>query len=106
MNITYPIKIRMTPAALGELSESECGRWEDNGRPDEGCWAYLIAQRHRTVLELRTEEELREVYWAICSGTFQIHMNRGARAAATKLRPFVEELADNASLLRLWPDGM
>ena len=65
------IKIRISPAALEEFQQSECGAWEDAGGPDTGH-AYCILQRHAAQIEVRDDAEAAQVYYAACSGSFQI----------------------------------
>jgi hypothetical protein len=62
---------------------------------------YLIAQRHKTVLEMRDQREVDHTYWALCSGTFQLNHLRAAQNLAMKLRPYVTtKLAQS-----MFPDG-
>jgi hypothetical protein len=74
----FPIKIRMTRHTIDELESAEYGSYEDwcsDGKPERerGCHTVEICWRHKTTLELRNEDELREVFWAVDSGTFGIH---------------------------------
>ena len=108
----FPIKLRVNPDPLGELVQSECGRWEDHGTPDHGVFdparcecddkphpfVYLIANRYTTRLEIRDAAEAEEVYWAVCSGTFQLSHFKVARRIADALRPYVK-----AATVRRWP---
>lgn len=99
----YPIKIRVPSRALDELSMSEDGSYSDQAaafeREGDGPLvvlmklshhAHVVAQRHRTILELRTPDEADAAYYAVCSGTFQRSHFRIACRIADALRPFAK----------------
>ena len=65
------IKIRINPAALEEFQHSEHGSYEDHGSPDVGH-VWNILQRHTGLIEVRSDAEAAEVFYAVCSGTFQL----------------------------------
>lgn len=71
----FPIKIKISEKALAELVQSEWGSWEDHkhagGHPCE------IAQRHRKVLVVENRKEADRMYYAVCSGTFQLQRKVG-----------------------------
>ena len=114
--MNFPIKIRCTKAFLVELSESERGAYEDDqqiiedggspARPPESH-TFLIAQRHKTVLEIRSPEEAVDVYYAVSSGTVQIYekgfLNQ-CRRVANALSDIVDQ--HDPDLRRRWyPSG-
>ena len=87
--MTYPIKIRLSKGAIDELQICE-----------EASNTYLICQRHKTVLEIRDQEEAVEVFNDVCFGTFQLiteyrNRLRSARKIANALRPHVPESIRN-----------
>ena len=107
----YPIKLRVSAAALDELSTTEEGSYEDasNELAKAGDseqliamklsrHAHKVAQRHRTVLEIVDADEAEAVYYAVCSGTFQLTRLRLARRIADALRPHVKP-----ETARRWP---
>lgn len=99
----YPIRVPIGRDALEEFSISECGRWEDAGRPEDGEeWrddegeiggplAYNILSRWKTRVEIRSAAEFREIAWALATGTFQVHKPRAAQALADRLKPLADE---------------
>jgi len=75
----FPIKIRMTARTVEELSSAEYGSYEDwlndDRKPTDynggrTCHTVEILERHKTVLEIRDETELKEVFWAVSTGLF------------------------------------
>lgn len=109
--IEYPIRIKSSARTIDELREAEYGRYEDAlGARERGeedapkITTTEICDRFRTVLEIRSREELVEVWWSLCSGTAAIHMYRAICTLADKLLPFVE--AEDAFGRYRYPDGM
>lgn len=105
-----PITIRLTRAQVEDLACSEEGRHEDSaaarargedGEDAETCHAYLVASRAPgAVLVVNTPEEASDLYYAVCSGTFQIHNYPAAVRIADRLRDVVRE--HDPEILRLW----
>lgn len=137
----FPIRIRMSCALLEELIECEMGSFEDfenakRTNPDNyigeseihgTVHRVEILKRHECkshqymgTIEMRDYNEVAEVYYGACSGTFQIDRtdeedsagqgnwgDRGYRAAVRlcdKLRPILQESDDPeiVQLLRQW----
>jgi len=100
----FPIRIKMSAVALEELAQCEWGSWEDHkearGHPCE------IAQRHKGVLVLDNAKEADRMYYAVCSGTFQLNREPGegrsffrtACRIADVLRPFARP-----ETVKQWP---
>lgn len=95
------IKIRVSPAALEELQHSEYGSWEDAGCPDTGH-RYAVLQRHIAQIEVRDDAEAADLYYAVCSGTFQLTHLPVARRLADALREAAER--HDPEVVRRW-DG-
>ena len=104
MSAPYPIKLRVNAAALVELSTSEEGSYNDAwaelakaGDSDQlidmklSRHAHHVAQRHKTVLEIVDSDEAEAMFYAVCSGTFQLRHLLIARRIADALRPHVSE---------------
>ncbi|MGB5812953.1 MAG: hypothetical protein WBG86_20640 [Polyangiales bacterium] len=102
------IKVRMTRSSFDELMYCEEGAHED--KPEEHVIAdctYCIV-RHRPVkgyVTLVSQKEVDSIYYAVCSGTFQIddpaegkHWYRVARRVADELRPHA-----SPELVKQWP---
>jgi len=111
----FPVIIRISSALLDDFRESELGSFEDYQQMSEDeraeeRWAdehvYEILGRHLDTkrkmnrIEIRNAGEAAEVYYAACSGTFQIDRTdeggnaSGYRAAVricNVLRPVLQE---------------
>jgi hypothetical protein len=108
--MAYPIRIKLTAAVLEELGQCELGSWEDlNGEdrdPDEdldsrplASHTYAVVERSpRTVLIINNQAEAEDVYYAVCSGTFQLYHLHSARRIANILRPHALP-----ETVKLWP---
>lgn len=109
----FPIVIRMYAPHIQELLNSERGSYDDMmqyaekgelplERPLESH-VYTVAQRHKAMLVINNAAEAEDVYFAVCSGTFQGY-SRGTFAAACKvadvLRPIVKKY--NPETVKLW----
>lgn len=106
----YPIILKMSTVALRELAESEEGSFSDsltdseNGlTPDREprAHAYMIASRLKTRLAIFNDAEAIDVYYAVCSGTFQLTHYRAAVRIADWLRPVVARVSPK-TVIR-WP---
>lgn len=85
-----PLKIQINRTALEELSACEYGRYEDEGHPDyDHARPHLetFIHRWRTQIEIRTQAELDEVFFSVCSGTFGMYHPRIALRIADTLYP-------------------
>lgn len=99
----FPVVIRMTPEQVAELVESEEGAYADDteaGRPLE-AHPHTVAQRFRWRLEIRNDAEAQEMYFAVCSGTFQRSHFGAACSIADALRAVVRER--NPAMVQTWP---
>jgi len=127
---TYPIKIRCSRDFLKELSECEEASYEDNQYAHEtGCYSvdrplethtHIVAQRHKTILEMNCIEEVIDVFYSICTGTIQVAERyeldgkRGplakCQSIAEQLRPIVLDHFSNdpqkqSRYASYWPSG-
>lgn len=106
----FPIRIRMSAAALVELAACAEGSYSDMqaaGNAGElvermlTTHTHVVAKRHKTMLEIRNHREAEDVYYEVCSGVFQIKGWVGwtmANAIADRLRPVV-----TSSTVHAWP---
>jgi hypothetical protein len=100
--MNFPIRIRVSKQALEEFVCSEEGSWSDHDEaPDHQC---AILQRHKTSIEIRNAEEAAKVYYACCSGTFQLDYKgflRTARRIANELREAAKQ--HDPDIVKHWP---
>jgi hypothetical protein len=102
-NQEFPIVIKMYAPHIEELMHSERGSFEDmEGHLAKGelplerpleSHTYTIAQRHKTKLVINNPAEAEDVFFAVCSGTFQGYSHGTFKAAcriADVLRPIVK----------------
>jgi len=101
--VPYVLRLCVKPSNLTEFQLSECGRWEDHGappdKPGSEPLAYNILGRFQAQIAFRDLTEIHEVWWSLCSGTFQVFKPRAAKALAKRLKPYVKDPA----LLAEWP---
>lgn len=108
---TYPIKIAVSTTLANELAMCEEGRHEDylshkkeypNDLDVEPCHAYHIANQAIKTSELicNNPEEATDLYYAVCSGTFQLYHLTTARRIANLLRNAVNE--HDPKLVAMW----
>lgn len=104
MESAYPIVVPLSAALKYDFAQSEFGAYEDDGHPETGAHPYLVASRPGKNLRIDNQEELRTVWLALCSGTFQMaeHHFRAACRIADQLKPHVEA-AGFDKLLSTWP---
>lgn len=110
------IAIRLSNAAATELYHSEYGSYEDHTPVDGGPAAArygethvcdLIMRGHRQKTSTRillTDSEAAEFYYALCSGTFQLH-DKGYFQTACRLADRLRDAArrHDADLVKHWP---
>lgn len=112
--MTYPIKIRVGAEFLEELYQCEYGRYEDaqdarrrgNQKAIETNDYQVVAcdflDRWKTVIEVRNDAELRELYYACASGTIGVRgYTRQANRVLSKIRNRVRAL--DPKLVENWP---
>ena len=127
---TYPIKIKCSKSFLEELSQCEEGSYEDMQYAQKtGCdevhrpletHTHVVARRHKTILEMRSIEEVIDVFYSICTGTVQVSERyeldgkRGplakCQSIARQLRPIVldhfsDDHKNQSVYASFWPDG-
>lgn len=116
---TYPITIKMSPRLLDAFADSELPSFEDHqADPDHSGIAkgdrhgYEVLTEFKSQFQLRNARELCDIWWRLCTGTFQLadsHL-RSAKTLADTLRPYMEQDTDpqTAVLLRKYPrpDGL
>ena len=83
----FPIKIRMNPQTLEILAQCEEPRREDTPEEEAPILTWDVCQRHRSVLRIDNAEEADDVYFSVCSGTFELYRYRMACKIADILRP-------------------
>lgn len=96
--MSYPIKIKVAAAILNELQACELPSWEDHNSPDVepealasrplASHTYAVVERSpRTVLVINNQDEADDVFYAVCSGNFQLYHYRTACRIADALKP-------------------
>lgn len=112
--MVYPIKIKVRKEFLENLYHSEYGRYEDaldaRKRGDQEnikvnnyqTVACDFLDRWRTQIEVKTDDELRELYYACASGTIGVNgyareANRVLNKIRNRVRVFDPELVER------WP---
>ncbi len=127
MTIAYPIKLKSSNRFIDELYGCEYGRYEDalghrfddlkaQGRTDlhwndrevadhrEAEYGVVFVDfydRYKTLIEVRTDDELTELYYALASGTIGLYACTAANNLMDKIRDRVREIAPD--LVRQWP---
>ena len=113
MKTTFPMKFRMSGAALEEFEACEWGSYEDAGHPEPGDpWqfpgegsataygydsegpqehAVNILNRFKSQIVVNNADELETVWYCLSSGTFQIHCRTACYNLAEKMREPVRE---------------
>ncbi len=120
------ITIRLSRKTVEHLANSEEGRYEDymrelvewNATPlgerneddkPEPCLAYVcatealashVSSRYATI-RIEDAPTAEDLYYAVCSGTFQIHFSAAARRIANELRERV--CSTRPDLVKAWP---
>lgn len=109
----YPIVIQLPQGFATELSECELGSYEDMQEyADKGeevdrplvTHTHIVAKRFKSKLVINNVEEAEDVYYSVCSGTFQSLSKRAFIAAckvADALRDNVRQC--NPTLVAQWP---
>lgn len=111
--IHYPIKIKSTSKFIEELYHCEYGRYEDacNARKandveliemnDYQVVACDFLGRWKSQVELRNDDELCELYYALASGTIGLYMCKTANTMLDVIRPYV--LLVKPEIVERWP---
>lgn len=113
--MTYPIKLKSSSNFIQEFYSCEYGRYEDAQNAREAGDQELIEtndyqvvacdflERHKSVIEVRNDAELRELYYALASGTIGY---RGRTAHANTLLDQIRERvqAIDPELVKQWPE--
>lgn len=104
----FPLAIRLSARKIEELRECELGAYEDDEakvekgeEPDRALEShtYTVCKRATgAVLSIADADEAEDVYYAVCSGTFQLHHLSAARQIADLLRPYALP-----ETVKLWP---
>lgn len=111
----YPIKIKVSKKFLEELEYAESGRHEDALRAREGDKEIqgmmdddydLVLNdfigRFKSQIEVKTDRELVELYYALASGLIgHFGFTKQANKILDKIRPRVNEI--NPKLVKNWP---
>jgi hypothetical protein len=112
--MTYPIKLRAAPRFIEELYWCEHGRFEDAQAAraagdqeaieanDYQVVACDFLDRHKTLIEVRTDAELSELYYALASGTIGVCGHAAqANRLLNKIRDRTREI--DPEIVALWP---
>lgn len=112
--MSYPLKLKASRQFIEELASAENGRYEDamvareKGDTEEieacdyDCVLGDFIDRHKTVIEVRNDRELCELYYALASGLIGVHgYARAANNMLDKIRDRVREI--DPDLVRVWP---
>ena len=111
----YPIRIRMSAATLAELEHCEYGSYEDcKGDAEHLARSFgedariedhpvsVIANSKKTVLIIRNAAQADWMFYAVCSGTFQLHHLRVAQRIADAL---IQHATPETVARWRYPDG-
>lgn len=110
----YPIYLKVSPAALRELAACEEGAYSDAaheqamGRAparDPKTHAHVVADRYSTQLRIDNDAEAVDMYYAVCSGTFQVTDEKNFLHSACKIADWLRPIVERASpdTVKLWP---
>jgi len=100
----YPLKIKSSADFINELAGCETGRYEDAciardendvesiKDNDYDCVLCDFITRHKTLIEVRNDTELCELYYALASGTIGILRGSTAKLMRDKIRDKVKEI--------------
>jgi hypothetical protein len=108
-NDTLDLTVKCSLA--NELAECERGSWEDFKNdplttPRQlADHPYEVCHLYRSQIRMRNVEQLQGVWYACCTGTFQLRHLRAAQSLWQRLRPLVEEHARGDLKLWAYPDG-
>ena len=111
----YPVKLKSTSAFIQELEGCEYGRYEDacrlresddpedqkEAKEDYGVVSVDFLGRYKSIIEVRTDEEIVELYYALASGTIGIFRCTAANNILDKIRDQVREI--DPEVVRVWP---
>jgi len=116
------VVLRLSRRTISDLLLSEEGRHEDyqralvayeadsppRGDKPEPCLAYVCSMMaldrsssRRVTLRIEGVDVAKDLYYAVCSGTFQFHCPRAARRIASALREWVQRA--DPELVKRWP---
>ena len=101
----YPLKLKSSKEFIEELISAEYGRYEDacQARKENDIFfikmnsyevvAVDFLDRHKTIIEVRNDAEIKELYFALASGLIGIRGRaRHANKLLDKIRSHVETL--------------
>jgi hypothetical protein len=91
--MTFPITIRCSNP--DEFSQSEQGSFEDalDRGEDVSDHPYTVLGKLQTRIRIENREQLRNIWYACCTGTFQYNHTRAAQTVHSQLKPYIEEHA-------------
>lgn len=117
-NFVYPITVKMSSKAMGELHSCEYGSYEDHidwrmidgklhrAEPYHEGLLHIVEiierDKRKTKCELRSQEEVDEFIVQMSTGTFSIYHPRVATRLYEELFPYASEEARERSW---WPTG-
>ena len=104
MTTIYPIRVRMSSAALAELHSCEYGSYEDHIHADDSreepyddgtLHIVEIIERspYKTVVQLENQDEVDEFFGQACTGTFGLYHVNICLRIYRELLPHVSEKA-------------
>ena len=111
----YPIKLNSSSAFIQELEGCEYGRYEDacskressdpedrkEAKEDYGVVVVDFLSRHKTVIEVRNDDEIVELYYALGSGTIGLYRCKAANTIMDMIRDRVRAI--DPEVVRVWP---
>lgn len=112
---TFPMVVALAPRFVNHLEGCEWGSYEDHGCGKEQRFPGSphicdIIKRRKSGIEIRSVEEVQEVYYALASGTFQLAYEhgqgfRGALREARRICDLLRPMVTHPDALCFTPDG-
>lgn len=99
-----PIRLSISKYALYEFLTCEEGSFEDHHKEpklEEEIHQYNVLSKFINKIVLDNEDELELIWYALCSGTFQIHEPQVTRRLADKLKELVKRYCPK--IYEKWP---
>lgn len=102
MTTIYPIRVRMSSAAMDELHSCEYGSYEDHIHGDDSrdepyddgklhIVELIERSPYKTVVQLENQDEVDEFFGQACTGTFGLYFLGTCLRIYNQLLPLVSE---------------
>jgi len=105
---SYPIKLKSSRPFIDEFEACEYGHYEDQlalrseGEEEaEKLTSVEICERHKTVIEIRNDDELAEIYFSLASGTIGLYKCAHANRLLDQIRDRARQI--DPDLVKTWP---